>query len=101
MLIRTSNFSIKPLKSENISTRSLTVNMFKTSVKEFNHFLSKSEDNNDHEAMIQFNKLAFIGKRIMQLMLRNPVRTLELQVWLDIDFHSGACVILYGVDVKL
>ena len=80
MLIRTSNFSIKPLKSENISTRSLTVNMFKISVKEFNHFLSKSDDNNDHEAMVQFNKLAFIGKRIMQVLMRNPVTPLGLQV---------------------
>jgi len=79
MLIRTSNFSIKPLKSENMSTRSLTVNMFKISVKEFNHFLSKSDDNNDHEAMVQFNKLAFIGKRIMQVLLRNPVTPLGLQ----------------------
>ena len=80
MLIRTSNFSSKPLKSESISTRSLTVNMFKISVKEFNIFLSKSDDNNDHEAMVQFNKLAFIGKIIMQVLLRNPVTPLGLQV---------------------
>ena len=74
--------------------------MFKISVKEFNHFLSKSDDNNDHEAMVQFNKLASIGKRIMQVLLRNPVTPLGLQVRLNIYFDSGAFVILYGIDMK-
>ena len=74
--------------------------MFKISVKEFNHFLSKSDNNNDHEAMVQFNKLASIGKRIMQILLRNPVTPLGLQVRLNIYFDSGACVILYGIDMK-
>ena len=75
--------------------------MFKISVKEFNHFLSKRDNNNDHEAMIQFNKLASIGKRIMQILLRNPVTPLGLREWLYLYFDSGACVILYGIDMKL
>ena len=53
--------------------RNLTVNMFKIRVKDFNNVLSNSGDYNDLEAMVQFNKLISIGKRILQILLEYSV----------------------------
>ena len=70
-------------KPQKMSLRSLTVQMFKMRVKEFNDALSKGGDSNDLEAMVQFDKLVSIGKRILQiLMLGNPAAVhLGLQGW--------------------
>ena len=70
-------------KPQKMSLRSLTVQMFKMRVKELNSALSKSGDNNDLEAVIHYNKLAFIGKRILQILLGNPAEPLGLQGWMD------------------
>ena len=75
--------SINTSKSEKMSLRHLTVQMFKMRVKEFNNVLSKSGDTNDLEAVIQFNKLVSIGKRIMQILLGNQVIPFGLQGWPD------------------
>ena len=83
MSTKRNTLSISQAKSQKTSIRNLTVQMFKMRVKEFNNALSKGGDDNDLEAMVQFDKLVSIGKRILQiLMLGNPAAVpLGLQGW--------------------
>ena len=81
MSTKRNTLSINQAKSQKTSIRNLTVQMFKMRVKEFNNALSKGGDDNDLEAMVQFDKLVSIGKRILQILGNPAAVPLGLQGW--------------------